>query len=235
MAITFVQFKTGFGVPNPSPFCMKAEILLKMAGVDYQTEILNDPRKAPKGKLPMLRDDGADIADSALIRRHLEMRYGVDFDPGLSDIEKAQSHAFARMIEERLYWVILYSRWFDDANWQVIRDFWFGDMPPVIRSLLPKIARRMTEKGMHGHGIGRHDAADIYAFGAQDFAALATQLGDKPFMFGEAPTSLDASAYPIIVNSLIEAMPGPVLDAARRHANFSGYVERCTALWFPES
>lgn len=233
MTITLIQFKTGFGVPNPSPFCMKAEILLKMAGVDYETEILNDPRKAPKGKLPMIRDGGVDIADSALIRKHLEDRYGADFDPGLSDLEKAQAHAFARMIEERLYWVVLYSRWFDEANWSVIREFWFSDMPPVVRNLLPGIARRMTQKSLYGHGIGRHADTEIYDFGAQDFAALSVQLGDKSFMFGDAPTSLDASAYPIIVNSLIDEMPGPVFDAAKSQANFAGYVERCAALWFP--
>lgn len=107
VAITYTQFQSGFGVPNPSPFCMKGEILLKMAGVDYATEIMDDSRKAPKGKLPFLIDDGAEIADTAMIQRHLESKYNVDFDAGLTAEQRAVSHAMARMVEERFYWVTL--------------------------------------------------------------------------------------------------------------------------------
>ncbi|MEP2103666.1 MAG: glutathione S-transferase family protein [Parasphingorhabdus sp.] len=234
MAIKYIQFQSGFGVPSPSPFCMKGEILLKMAGAEYQTEIMDDPRKAPKGKLPFLTDDGTEVADTALIQWHLESKYGVDFDAGLTMEQRAVSHAMARMIEERLYWVTLYSRWIDDHNWPIIKNFWFGSMPPVIRSLVPIIAQKQVKSGLQAHGIGRHAMKDIYAFGAADLEALAVQLGSKPFMFGDQPSSLDATAYPSIANSLIEELPGPLLDAAKSHENFAPYVQRCEALWFAD-
>ena len=234
VAIKLVQFQSGFGVPCPSPFCMKAEIMLKMAGQLYETEIIADPGKAPKGKLPFIIDDDVEVADSALIRKHLEDKYDADFDPGLTTEQKAVSHAMARMAEERLYWVGLYSRWIDEPNWAKIKAFWFGSMPPVIRSLVPMIAQGQVKKSLKAHGIGRHDDKDIYAFGAEDLAALSVQLGENPFMFGGKPTSLDATAYPIIANDLIEELPGPVLDAAKSHANFAPYVERCQNLWFPD-
>src|SRR5215813_744512 len=69
--ITLYTFGPAFGLPDPSPFVTKAEVLLKMAGLAYQT----DPtgfRRAPKGKLPYIDDDGERIADSTLIRWHLE-------------------------------------------------------------------------------------------------------------------------------------------------------------------
>lgn len=234
MTVTYFQFQSGFGVPNASPFCMKGEIFLKMAGVEYASEIMDDPRKAPKGKLPYLIDGEAKIADTALIQRHLESTYGVDFDDGLNIEERASAHAMARMIEERLYWVTLYSRWIDDHNWPIIKDFWFGSMPPVIRNLVPIIAQKQVKTGLHTHGIGRHTVPDIYAFGAADLAALSAQLGEKTFMFGDKPSSLDAIAYPIITNSLIDELPGPLLDAAKSHANFAPYVNRCEALWFED-
>ncbi len=234
MTITYFQFQSGFGVPNPSPFCMKGEILLKMADVEYATEIIDDPRKAPKGKLPYLIDSGAEIADTALIKRHLETKYGVDFNTGLTAEERAISHAVARMIEERLYWVMLYSRWIDDHNWPIIKNFWFGSMPPVIRNLVPMIAQKQVKSGLQAHGIGRHSVQDIYAFGIADLEALSVQLGQKPYMFGEKPSSLDATAYPIIANSLVDELPGPLLDAAKSHANFLPYIQRCEALWFPD-
>lgn len=234
MAIKLVQFQSGFGVPNPSPFCMKGEILLKMSGQEYDAEILDDPRKAPNGKLPYILDDGATIADTALMRQHLEQKYSVDFDPGLNETQKATGHAMARMAEERFYWTTLYSRWIDDHNWPIIKQFWFGSMPPIIRNLVPMIAQGQVKKALHGHGIGRHSASQIYAFGAQDLAALSAQLGDKSFMFGDNPTSLDATAYPVIANALVEELPGPLLDAAKSHDNFLPYVKRCQKLWFPD-
>ncbi len=234
MTITYFQFKSGFGVPNASPFCMKGEILLKMAGAAYKTEVMDDPRKAPKGKLPYLIDGETKIADTALIRRHLENKYDVDFDDGLNAQDRASSHAMARMIEERLYWVTLYSRWIDDHNWPTIKNFWFGDMPPIIRNLVPIIAQKQVKTGLQAHGIGRHAVQDIYAFGAADLAALSAQLGQKSFMFGDKPSSLDAIAYPIITNSLIEELPSPLLDTAKSHGNFVPYAQRCEALWFPD-
>lgn len=63
-----------FGLPHPSPFVIKADVLLKMSGVEY-----NDaPMKfggAPKGKVPYIKDGDVVLGDSYFIRRHLETRY----------------------------------------------------------------------------------------------------------------------------------------------------------------
>ncbi|MDR6871877.1 hypothetical protein J2Y55_002890 [Bosea sp. BE125] len=36
--ITLHSFGPGFGLPDPSPFCIKAEILLRMAGLPFERE-----------------------------------------------------------------------------------------------------------------------------------------------------------------------------------------------------
>ena len=59
------QFAPAFGVPNPSPFCMKLECFLRMTGISYETVLLADPRKAPKGKGPFVVDDGQRIGGHA--------------------------------------------------------------------------------------------------------------------------------------------------------------------------
>ena len=232
MTVELHQFKAGRGVPNFSPFCMKATILLKMADVAYVENIIDNPSKAPHGKLPYIVDDGNIIADTALIRKYLESKYMVDFDTGLNAEQKAISHAFARMIEERLYMVLLYSRWIDERNWPSIKDFWFLSLPPLIRNIIPIIAQRQTRAKLKAHGLGKHDPNDIYDFGIQDLSALSVYLGDKDFMFGDHPTSLDASAYPIIANASLEEFRGPLGNTALRHDNFKHYIERCQKLWF---
>ena len=58
MALTLYTFGPHFGLPDPSPFVMKADLLLKMSGLPYATDSRGF-RKAPKGKLPYLRDGDA--------------------------------------------------------------------------------------------------------------------------------------------------------------------------------
>ena len=46
--LTLYAFGPGFGLPDPSPFVTKAEVLLKMAGHPYRKDTTGF-RKAPKG------------------------------------------------------------------------------------------------------------------------------------------------------------------------------------------
>lgn len=78
--ITLYAFGSSFNLPDPSPYVMKTEILLKMAKLPYEKDTAGDVTKAPKGKFPYIVDDGKTIADSSLIRFYLEQEYKLDFD-----------------------------------------------------------------------------------------------------------------------------------------------------------
>lgn len=229
------QYPAAFGLPCPSPFCTKAEVLLKMAGVDYEDIRVNDPRKGPKGKLPAIEMDGELIGDSELIRYAIETRTGFDFDAGLSDQQKAVSHAMARMIEERLYWAIVHARWMNDESFAVIRKSFFNLMPPIVRNIIPIVARRQVKGYLHGQGLGRHTTAEAMAFGVRDIDALATQLGDQPWMMGAEPTYLDATAWTHVANASVpEHDTSPLKQSVLGHENLSAYVARGFEHWFPE-
>ena len=77
--ITLYTFGPFFGLPEASPFVMKGEMLLKLAGLEYQTNTRGFG-KAPKGKLPYIRDGETLVADSTLIRLYIEQKYSFDFD-----------------------------------------------------------------------------------------------------------------------------------------------------------
>jgi hypothetical protein len=49
--ITLYTFGPSFGLPDPSPFVMKAETLLKMAGLPYQVDSKGFS-KAPRASCP---------------------------------------------------------------------------------------------------------------------------------------------------------------------------------------
>jgi glutathione S-transferase len=230
--IKLIQFPRMLGLPNPSPFCIKVEVLLKMAGLAYACEFVGNPGKGPKGKLPAIVDDGQAIGDSEIIRWHLERKYNVDFDKGLGATERAVGHAFARMAEERTYWVLVYSRWVEEANWLLFRDTLFAGMPGLLKSVMGPPIRQKVRRMLRAHGLGRHNRDEIYAMGAKDVDAISVQLGGKPFLLGAEPTSVDAAVWPYILGTLVPPLESPLKQAVQKHANLVAYSERMGARFF---
>lgn len=230
--IKLYQFKPAFGLPNASPFCMKVETYLRMAGLPYECPRGADLRKAPKGKLPYIEDGDTRIADSAFIIAYLKQTYGDKLDAHLSAREHAQALALRRLMEEHLYWAAIYTRWIEDGGFARTREVFFDGMPAPLKQIVPHLARRAMRQELHGHGMGRHSREEIYAIGCQDIVALAHSLGDQPYFMGAQPSSLDATAYAFIANLLWVPLASPLLDEARKHANLEAYCQRMKARYF---
>lgn len=231
--ITLYKFGAAFGLPDPSPFVCKAETLLRMAGIEYRTDT-GGFGKAPKGKLPYINDDGVIVADSTLIRFHLEQRHGADFDKGLSPAAKAVGWAFEKMCEEHLYWATVRDRWVDDRNFAAGPAIFFRKAPAIVRPLIVAMVRRKVRGALHAHGMGRHDTADIHRLAIRDLEAISEFLADKPFLQGNEPSAADASVHAFVASALCPLFETPVRTAAEQRANLVAYRDRGFARWFPE-
>jgi glutathione S-transferase len=88
-------------------------------------------------------------------------------------------------------------------------------------------------KQLHGHGMGRHREADIYAIGQRDITALADFLGDKPYFLGETPCSLDATAYAFLANLLWVPVESPLKQHARQYPQLEAYCQRMRSRYYP--
>lgn len=230
---TLYTFGPAFGLPDPSPFVMKAMMLLKLAKIDFATNSAGF-KTAPKGKLPYLEDDGKLIADSTFIRMHLEEVRGIDLDAGLSASERAIAWAFEKMCDEHLYWVVVRTRWMDDQNFNKGPVKFFDSAPALIRPAIKSMVRRSIRKALHGQGFGLHSADEIAKLTARDMKALSDFLGDKPYFMGDRPCSADASIYAFVASSLCELFDGVERNAAKAHQNLVDYDKRLTAEFFPE-
>ncbi len=226
--LTLLSFPPALGIRSLSPFSYKAEALLVMSELEHEVVPgdLGDPNQAPLGKLPVLRDGDQVIPDSCRIQAYLESRYGIDFDPELTTIDKAVAEAFRRLVEDHLYWVLVYSRWCEPENEGLMIDAVFGDLPERQRRAVFDGVRSTYVKSLFLQGIGRHDAETIYEFGRQDLDSLAHYLDDKPFFFGDLPSSFDALLAGLLLNVLGTPMASPLKAHAEAIPDFAAFVER---------
>lgn len=202
-----------------------------MAGIAYQIKVVRDPRKAPKGKLPFINDNGFIIADSALIIDYLQKKYAVNLDAHLSKEQQGISLAMQRLIEEHLYWILLFSRWCDKENWQITKPEFFGKKRGIILNYLAETVRKRQFKVLHHHGIGRHTKNEMYEFGLKDLQALdAIFVG--PFVFGEKPSSLDACLYAVLANIIVPPIQSVLQTYAKENAKFLGYCNLMKNTYF---
>jgi glutathione S-transferase len=235
--ITLYSFGPAFGLPDASPFVTKVELLLKMAKLLYRTDTAGFAR-APKGKLPYINDGGVVVADSTLIRWHLEKKHRIDFDRGLNPTLRATAWAFEKMAEDQLYWALLYERWMIDGNFRkgparFLDRLFLDRLPAAVRPLMIAMIRRKVRAALHAHGLGRHSSEEIAALGARSVNAIADFLGDKPFFMGAEPTGADATMFAFACGVLCPYFDSRLRGAAERRNNLRCYVGRMTALHYP--
>lgn len=226
--IVLYTFGPLWGLPDPSPFVVKTAVQLKMSGLPFRTE-KSRPPEAPKGKLPFIEDQGVRIGDSVFIREHLERKYGVDLDAGLSARQRALAWTVERVVEDHLYWATIYARWGVAENFDKGPAIFFGGAPPEV---LAAARARMLDV-LHGQGFGRHSLAEVASLAGRSFSALSELLGDGPYLAGEVLGGADATLFAGLSAVVTPHFDTPVRDALLAHENLVAYAETMGARFYP--
>ncbi len=222
-----------FGLPDGSPFCIKALTLLKMSGLPHSVEKMSF-KQAPKGKAPYLDDNGTIIADSHFLQQHLETKHGIDFSAGYSPAQLATGWALSRMVEEHLYFLNIAFRWLDDENFNKGPRQFFAGLPGPIRPLISSMIRKKQRKTLFLQGLGRHSTEEQRSLAAGDIKAVEDTLGDKPFLFGDRPCGADASVFAFLWAASATLFSSPIKDDLRARPNVMAYIGRLQKLYFPD-
>lgn len=228
------QFFPAWSLPSGSSFCLKVETYLRMTGLDYKVVSVAVPRKSPTGKLPFITDGNQTIADSRLIIKYLKQTYGDTVDGRLTTQERASAHALSRLIEESLYFAVLYSRWIDENGWAAVRPVFFGALPWPVRAILPGRVRANVRRDLTGQGTARLTPDEIYANARDDLRVLSDSLGEKSYFMGENPVSLDASAYGLLAQILFVPIETQLKADLKSFGNLTAYCERIRNSFFAE-
>ena len=231
--ITLYHFGPNLGLPDPSPFCLKVDLYLRAAGLEFQTRAgFQHMRKAPKGKLPFIDDSGTIVPDSTFIIAYLKGKYGDPLDRDLGAEQKAVAHAFTRMLDENFYWCVVHSRWIDPAAWPVVSRTSFGGMPFPLSRIVPLVARRKARGQLHAQGIGRHSVDEILQIAKRDLEALSGHLGNREYFLGERLTTLDVVAYAFLAEVLVPELDSGLKRLTLGYANLVKFVERIRAGYY---
>jgi glutathione S-transferase len=231
--LTLHVFGPYFGLPDPSPFCLKALVLLKASGLPHTIEEMSF-RKAPKGKAPYLNDNGNMIADSFFLMRHLESAHKVDFSGGYSVEQLSKGWAVSRMLEEHFYFLSMHIRWLHDGNfWKGPYQF-FGGVPTIIRPMIARMVRRKTLKTLHLQGLGRHTEAERLILAKGDLDAIEAMLGNNPYFLGNTFSAVDASVFGFLWTASISYFESAVGDAIRSRPLLMSYLQRMKTEFFQD-
>jgi glutathione S-transferase len=223
--LTLYSYPELFGVADNNPFGLKVYAFIKLAGLKFQHEHIFDASKAPHGQLPYIVDDGETVGDSETIIAHLNARHRLAIDAGLTPSQRDVRHLVMRMLDD-LYWVMSYSRWKDDAFWPQFRDAILAQHPSVSTAAMDG-ARAYNFERYRYQGIGRYAPAEAYARGLADLAVLANLVPAQGFVFGSAPTSIDAAIYGFVANILFYPIATPLKEFVDAHP---GLTRHCRAI-----
>jgi glutathione S-transferase len=205
---------------------MKVETYLRMAKLPYENKFVNNPHKSPKRKLPYIKIDGVLYPDSELIIDELKMRFGDTLDTDLTAEQKATAVLIDLALCERLYWVMVYLRWQEDAGWLILRETMFGKLPKVAKLFIPTMVRKSMLKELDYQGIGRHSLTEIVQLGKKMLDTLVALLGDKNYFLGDKPTSIDATAYAFLANIIGTPLNDPLKQYALQLEVIEAYCMR---------
>ena len=104
------QFSRTPLLPSLSPYCLKVETWLRLAGLKYENVDHKMKFRSKKGQLPFIELNGEEIADSQIIIKELTQKFNNDLDAALSPEQRNIAHATISMIENHLVWVVMWWR-----------------------------------------------------------------------------------------------------------------------------
>jgi len=229
------QLPPALGKHSASPFCVKLETWLRLANAQSKKknekqiifELVNKGGPGPKGKWPFISLDGNIVGDSAFVIKFLRQKYAISLDEGMNDQESAIAKAFERLIEDHLYFGIVYDRWIVDENWKEVKPEYFKFLPGLLRILIADfLVRPKVRKMLYGQGTARHSKEEIYEVMREDLQALSKFLGNKKYLFGDTPRSIDTTFWAFLYGIIGVSLESPMKKYCLTLKNLVDYYQR---------
>ncbi len=225
-------FGPRLGVKDASPFVLKVQAYLQMAGVEYESHAgMQSFKKSPRNMLPFIEDGDQIITDSYFIIEYLKKHY-VDLDTHLSDHQKAHAYMIQQTLDSILYETLLYTRWQGD-NWPIIKKEFFGSLP-VPKFMRSIIANRSQKKIICrlDHHTNKYPKEELLQIVDGVFRSLSVSLGGNIYMFNNQVSSVDAACYGYLAQFIMFEIKNPFSEKAQNYQNLVDYCHNIEQQFF---
>jgi len=229
---TIFTFSSAWDVPVPTvtPFGVKLLTWMRMHDLPYRIEVEDNPSRGPKGKCPWAIVDGEPIGDSQLIIEAIRRHQGIVEDEHLDARQRAVAVAVRLMLEEHYHQVWEYEVFIHEGGWKRSQDY-FDVLP--LGWLVRHLARRKLERQLIARGMGRHTHPEVVSMGVIVLDAIDELMGDGPYLFGEVPTSFDATVFGFLSLTKWAPVQSELWDYFASLPRLNAYCDRIRELYFP--
>lgn len=188
--VYFFTFTSIRCCPTISPFALKVESWLRLNGIGYEA-IRGFANWSKKGQIPFVEIDGKEINESSVIIKELAARFNKA--DSLTDEQAAISRMVEMMLDNHTVWSYSHYRMLGPeapaffAMWE--------SMGPLKRAIASRTIPRNYRSRLMGHGIGKNSDEEVHAMGCEDIRAVSRLLGDRQFLLGDQPTTVDCAVF----------------------------------------
>lgn len=212
--ITLYQYPPIWGLSSLSPFCIKTELFLKYHRIPYKNEIINNPLKGPRGKLPFIVYGKQKIPDSNEIISFLQSQFTLPES-------NSQDLVYQSLLENEFYFILLYSRWCDDSGYVQIKKAFSQFFPYLLSNFCMSLIRRNLLKQAFHQGIGRIPTTIINSRGIEILKSLEEFLEKRDIT---DLSSFDFSCYATISTIIKSPIDTDIYDYTRQSKIFENYI-----------
>ncbi|KAH7680165.1 failed axon connections protein [Aphelenchoides avenae] len=165
--------------------------------------------------------------------------FNLPIDGNLNTRERAESRAFHKLLEESLFRAIVYDRCRDNA-WLYTEKGWGAQFHGVKKFIVEKIASKFSLRKMKGilnaQGMGRNSPDEVDEIFRKDLIALSAFLGDKPYFFGDRPSTIDATLFGGLAQLTDSPMASSVVKPFMEQStpNLVEFANRVKAEYWPD-
>jgi len=229
------QFPLCPSVRTISPFALKLETWLRLAGIKYENVFTM--KFGSKGQIPYVELNGEEIPDSNMIISRLKEHFGKDPDESCTSYDLAVGHAVTGLVENHLAHVGFHFRYgLHMTNFlSVLKLGEYFNLPRAMTNW-GRFQPTMTKIRSYLQGIGRHTESEIWEMSFKDLRAISQLLGAKEFFFGCSPTSLDCVLFGHLAQFLYIDIGFPQKTYMEHNCpNLVSLVERMKERFWPDN
>jgi glutathione S-transferase len=209
---------------------MKLDAFLRWQNIEFQMKP-GLPNQGPYGKVPFIEYDGQRMGDSSAIIDWLLAKHEIEYE---DDLNLQIGHAFQRMVEEHLYWAMVYFRWTDASIWPTLRDAFFGGIPMLVRPFIVSSALKQAKRALYGQGIGRLTKQMVKERVEKDLSALNKQLTSSTYICGNSMTHFDLAIWAVLSQLMQCELILPISKNAQQKQGLVDYLERVNRVMKPK-